>query len=542
MPIISSSIGELIADIAQKNPDRDALVYTEADRRYSYQDLSHEVDRAARGFLSRGIRPGDKIALWIPNVPEWMIAFLGLAKMGAVIVPIDPAATKDNLYYILGQSESRGLVVSDSTEAGGMLATASSAKSDISLLEHIIVINGSADTDLISWNDLIDAGESMTLDSLTNIAGAVNPEDPVAIMYTSGTTGQPKGVVLDHLGLINKSMVSTDRQGISADDRLCLFFPLFHMFGNTCIALAGLLRGAALIMPCRSFDPAKVLAAIPGEKCTAIYGSPSMLIALIDTPAFIRDDWATLSKGIIGGAPCPMELMRRIVEDIGVSDITVAYGITETSSWITMTHPDDAIELRVSTIGTSLACNEVKIVDPGSGQSLGADQQGELCTRGFLMKQYYKMPAATAAAVDREKWFHTGDLGVMDPAGYVRITGRLNDVITRNDIEIYPVEIEETIYMLPEVSEVQVFGFPDKQQGQEVVAWIKLKEDSNLSLDSVAAHVRKQLPVEKHPKYYKFVSEFPMTGSGKVQKFKMAELAKKEYSESGSGNAEGEIK
>jgi fatty-acyl-CoA synthase len=311
------------------------------------------------------------------------------------------------------------------------------------------------------------------------------------------------------------------------------------MFGNTCIALAGLLRGAALIMPCQSFDPTRILAAIPDEKCTAIYGSPSMLIALIDSPEFAKDDWTTLSKGIIGGAVCPMELMRRIVEDIGVSKITVAYGITETSSWITMTHPNDTIALRVSTIGTPLACNEVKIVDPASGQPLEPEQQGELCTRGFLMKEYYKMPAATAAAVDREKWFHTGDLGVMDQAGYVRITGRLKDVITRNDVEIYPVEIEETIYSLPEISEVQVFGFPDQRQGQEVVAWIKLKGDSNISLDSVAEHVQARLPMEQHPKYYKIVTEFPMTGSGKVQKFKMAEMAEKEYSEFGSRNAEG---
>ncbi|MEE4261322.1 MAG: AMP-binding protein [Desulfobacteraceae bacterium] len=530
MSIIRKSIGELISDIAQRNSDRDALVHAEAGQRYSYQDLAREIDLAARGFLNLGIRPGDKIALWSANVPEWMIAFLGLAKLGAVTVPIDPAATADNLYYILEQSESRGLIVADSDGAGGgMLTTASAAKNDIPLLEDIIIINSTSDPDRNSWNELIAAGENTTPDMMAKISGAVNPEDPVAIMYTSGTTGQPKGVVLDHLGLINKSMVSTQRQGISADDRLCLFFPLFHMFGNTCIALAGLLRGAALIMPCRSFAPAKVLTAIPGEKCTAIYGSPSMLIALIDNPEFARDDWATLSKGIIGGAPCPMELMRRIVEDIGVSDITVAYGITETSSWITMTHPADALELRVSTIGRPLACNEVKIVDPATGHELAPDQQGELCTRGFLMKEYYKMPAATAAAVDREKWFHTGDLGVMDPAGYVRITGRLKDVITRNDVEIYPVEIEETIYMLPEISEVQVFGFPDQHKGQEVAAWIKLKENSTLSLDAVEAHVRARLPVAQHPKYYKIVSEFPMTGSGKIQKFKMALLAEEEY-------------
>jgi fatty-acyl-CoA synthase len=539
MSIITKSIGELISDIALKNPDHDALVHIEAGHRYSYRDLSHNIERAARGFLSRGIRPGDKIALWSPNVPEWMVAFLGLAKIGAVTVPIDPAAAPDNLYYILAQSECRGLIVAGSAASGDMPDRASAAQSDIPGLEHIFVIGGSSDTDPASWKELIAAGENTTLDTLAKISGAVNPQDPVAIMYTSGTTGRPKGVVLDHLGLINKSMVSTQRQGISADDRLCLFFPLFHMFGNTCIALAGLLRGAALILPCRSFDPARVLAAIPAEKCTAIYGSPSMLIALVDNPEFTENGWTTLSKGIIGGAPCPMELMRRIVEDIGVSDITVAYGITETSSWITMTHPDDALELRVSTIGTPLACNEVKIVDPPSGQSLGPDQQGELCTRGFLMKAYYKMPAATAAAVDREQWFHTGDLGVMDPAGYVRITGRLKDVITRNNVEIYPVEIEEAIYILPEISEVQVFGFADQQQGQEVAAWIKIKKGSNLSLDSVAAHVRAQLSVEKHPKYYKIVSEFPMTGSGKVQKFKMAELAEKEYGECGSGNAEG---
>jgi acyl-CoA synthetase (AMP-forming)/AMP-acid ligase II len=529
MSIIHKSIGKLLSDVVKANSDRDALVHTEIGNRYNYESLSQELDRAARGFLSRGIKPGDKIAIWSPNVPQWLFAMLGLAKIGAVTVPVDPAATKDNLYYILEQSDCRGLIVADSDDTGNMAKTAAGASKDLPFLEHIFVISDSFGTDLISWDELIAGGEGIAEDTLSEISEAVNPENPVAIMYTSGTTGRPKGVVLDHLGLINKSMVSTQRQGISADDRLCLFFPLFHMFGNTCIALAGLLRGAALIMPCRNFDPAKVLGAIPAEKCTAIYGSPSMLIALIDHAEFAKDKWATLSKGIIGGAPCPMELMRRIVEDIGVSDIAVAYGITETSSWITMTHPDDALELRVSTIGRPLACNEVKIVDPASGNSLSPDLQGELCTRGFLMKEYYKMPAATVAAVDREKWFHTGDLGKMDKDGYVRITGRLKDVIVRNEFEVYPVEVEEAIYMLPEISEVQVFGFPDPNKGQEIAAWIKLKEDSQLSLESIATHVQTRLPVEKHPKYYKFVSEFPMTGSGKVQKFRMAERAEKEY-------------
>jgi fatty-acyl-CoA synthase len=265
-----------------------------------------------------------------------------------------------------------------------------------------------------------------------------------------------------------------------------------------------------------------------------------MLIALVDHPQFQKSDWTSLAKGIIGGAPCPMELMRRIVEDIGVSDITVAYGITETSSWITMTHPTDPIELRVSTIGTALACHEVKIVDPATGDTLDPGHQGELCTRGFLMKEYYKMPGATAAAVDREKWFHTGDLGVMDQQGYIKITGRVKDVIVRRDVEIYPVEVEEVIYLLSEVSEVQVFGFnsPGPEKGQEVAAWIKLKEGKQLSLEAVAAHVRAFLPEKKIPQHYKFVSEFPMTGSGKVQKFKMAQMAQKEYLEVGIRSAE----
>lgn len=532
MRIIEKTVGQLIAEIAQKYSDRDALIHAEVGIRYSYGSLSRQIDRAARGFLYQGIQPGDKVALWSSNVPGWIFSMLALAKIGALTVPIDPAASAEALHYILEQSESRGLISGGEFNDKKTVEQALAAKKAIPSLEFIIALDNSLEGDAISWNELMSGGDQLAKGELAKIAGTVSPQDPVAIMYTSGTTGPPKGVVLDHLGLINKSMVATKRQGISAEERLCLFFPLFHMFGNTCIALAGLLRGAALVMPCRKFEPAKILAAIPAENCTAIYGSPSMLIALIDHPQFRKSDWTSLSKGIIGGAPCPIELMRKIVEDIGVADITVAYGITEASSWITMTHPRDPIELRVSTIGTPLDCSEVKIVDPGSGATLGPDRQGELCTKGFLMQEYYKMPAATAAAIDRNNWFHTGDLSVIDQDGYVRITGRLKDVIVRNGIEIYPVEVEEVIYKLPQISEVQVFGFVDSQQKQEVAAWIKLKEKHELTLDLVSAHVQAHLPPDKIPKYYKVVDEFPMTGSGKVQKFKMAEMVEKEIRQS----------
>jgi fatty-acyl-CoA synthase len=529
MQVIDKTINGFLEEVAAAYPQQDAIVDTERGVRYHFKRLIQEIDRSARGFIQKGINAGDKVGLWAHNSPEWLLAFLGLTKIGAITVPIDPNATPENLHFILAQSECRGLIISGISESRNFEEMALRAKEQLPALQFIIVLGDASAKEMTPWADFLAPADGVSDQVLADRARAVQTKNPMAIMYTSGTTGQPKGVVLDHFGLVNKSMVGTERQGITAEDRLCLFFPLFHMMGNTCIALAGLLRGAALIMPCEIFDPPKVLQAISQEKCTAVYGSPSMLIALVDHPEFQKEGWKTVSKGIIGGAPCPIELMRRIVEDIGVSDITVAYGITETSSWITMTRPGDPIELRVSTIGTPLPCNDVKIVDPNSGEQLASNQQGELCTRGFLMKEYYKMPAATAAAVDKEGWFHTGDLGEMDEKGYVRITGRLKDVIVRDGVDIYPVEVEEIIYQLSEISEAQVFGFPHPQKGQEVAAWVKLKAGADLSLDRIAQHVKKHLPEEKWPTHYKIAAEFPMTGSGKIQKFKLAEMGQREY-------------
>lgn len=531
MEFTGKTIGQILKEVSREYPEREALIHTERSLRYNYSLLSWEVERVARGLAKMGIRPADRVALWAPNIAEWMISMLGLVEIGAITVPIDPGAEREDLRFILEQSGARAIIVIEGSGNEDYVETAIDLRRNISSLESILVVGDQSPAETISWAELTAAGQELDSEGLGKLRDAIGPEDPVAIMYTSGTTGKPKGVVLDHLGLINKSMFSTERQGITHEDRLCLFFPLFHMFGNTCIALTGLLRGAALIMPCQGFDPSKILQAIYEEECTAIYASPSMLISLLDHPEFNERAWETVRKGIIGGAPCPMELMRRVVTGIGVSDITVGYGITEASSWITMTRPDDPIESRVSTIGTPLGCNQVKIVDPATGEDLPPNTQGELCTKGFLMKGYYQMPAATAATIDQEGWFHTGDLGEMDEGGYVKITGRLKDVIVRDGTEIYPVEAEEVIYRLPEVSEAQVFGFPHPERGQEVAAWVKVKEGSRLTPEDVAGHVKEHLDAKTQPHYFKIVSDFPMTRSGKVQKFKLAEMAKEEYLE-----------
>lgn len=525
---VEKTIGQSLNEIAARYPHNTAIVHCERDVRWTYRSFLTEVDRAARGLIRIGIGKGDTVALWAPNIPEWIISQMAVAKVGAILVPVDVGAGTEDLRYILVQSGCRSLIMTGGLRDDDCMGILSELDHD-SLLEHVVIIDEKPYPHLTSWSRLMEIGGGVDSETLTKREREVRPTDPVAIMYTSGTTGKPKGVVLNHRGLITKSTASTKRQGLNNQDRLCLFFPLFHMFGNTCIALTGLLTGASIIMPSQTFEPSKTLSAICGESCTALYGSPSMFITLIDHPEFRVENCRTLRKGIIGGAPCPMELMRKVVEYMGISDITVAYGITEASSWITMTRPEDPLDLRVSTIGTALECNEVKIIDPITGEDLSAGRQGELCARGFLMIGYYDMPAATAAAIDQQGWFHAGDLGEMDEAGYIKITGRLKDVIVRDGMEIYPTELEEMIYQLPGVSEVQVFGFPHPAKGQEVAAWIKLSGRADLSLDAVARFVTDHVDKEKAPQYYKFITEFPITRTGKVQKFKLAEMATKEY-------------
>jgi fatty-acyl-CoA synthase len=399
------------------------------------------------------------------------------------------------------------------------------------LLENVILISAESHPDVVPWSEMLEMGDALDSRILQEREREIDPEDPVAIMYTSGTTGNPKGVVLDHLGLLNKSLFSAGRQGILSQDRLCLFFPLFHMFGNTCIALCGLLNGAALIMPCTTFDPEKILKAIFKEKCTAIYGSPGMMAGLLEHPLFSKKRWQGVTKGIVGGAASPPEFMKKLIRDVGVSGITIGYGITEASSWITMTHPGDPLAKRISTMGKPLECNQVKIVHHATGEDLPNNTQGELCAKGLLMKGYHKMPEATAKAFDRQGWFHSGDLGEIDEDGYVRITGRIKDLVLMDGVEIHPSEVEEIIVAMPDVLEVQVFGFTHPRRGREMAAWIKLKPGSGLQEDDVIRFLRKKIEESKIPKFVKFVSEYPMTRTGKVQKRKLKEMAEREYGE-----------
>jgi fatty-acyl-CoA synthase len=529
MEIVRKTLSQSLDEVFHRYPDNEALVHTDLAVRYTYDLLSWEVERAARGLCRLGVKKGDRVVLWAGNVPEWIVAQLALIRIGALFVPVDPAADQEDLRFILDECETKTVILTRGQEENEQLELLQGARAGLPLLENIILFSAESHPDAMLWFELLAMGDGADTDTLKERESGVRPEDPVAIMYTSGTTGPPKGVLLDHLGLLNKCLFSASRQGLTPADRLCLFFPLFHMFGNTCITLAGLLSGAALVIPSPFFDPDKVLKAIYKERCSAIYGSPGMIVGLLGHPNFNKKRWKTVSKGILGGAAPTSGLMKRLIQGVGVSRIGVGYGMTEASSWISMTHPDDPFEKKVSTMGTVLECNQVKFVDPASGEDLPAGAPGELCVKGFLMKSYYRRPEATRNAIDREGWFHSGDLGVMDVEGYVRITGRIKDLIVKDGVEIHPAEVEEIVHQLDGVAEVQVFGFAHPETGQEIAGWIKPEPGTNLRIQDVLAFLQARMDGRKIPKYWKFVSEYPTSRLGKVLKSRLAEMAREEY-------------
>jgi fatty-acyl-CoA synthase len=523
MQLLRITVGDLLDLVTSRFPGNEFLVDLAKGRRYTYSEFRAVVNRLAKALIGLGLEKGEHFALWAHNGHEWIITEFALAKIGVVLVSVDAKAQAENAQYILKQSDSGTLAVAEG------LPDRPLNWDDLPGLKRLIVIGDRKQPGALRWEELLELGREVSDQRLSERQRSCDPEDIATILYTSGTTGAPKGVMSTHFGMINTTLASADNQRLTERDRLCLSVPLSHMFGCICVNPAALAKGATIIIPPGGASPAETLEAIKLEKCTAIYGSPNGFLALMGDPVYRSGDVRSLRTGIMGGAQCPMEVMKRVVHELGAKEIVIGYGQTEASSWITQTLPDDPLELRVSTVGRSLPNVEVKIIDPGSGQEVQRGVVGEICARGFIMKGYYKMPAATANAIDSEGWLHTGDLGTMDEGGYVRTTGRLKDVIRRGDETIYPTEVEEVLFSHPKVVNAQVFAVPDKGLGEEVAAWIKLGEGATITRDEILLHCSQRLPKAHLPKYIKFVSEFPMTPLGKVQKFRMREIAIEEY-------------
>ncbi len=544
MDLVRKTVGDLLGEVALKFSDKEALVDLSRKKRFTYKELLATVNRTAKGFLKLGLKPGDHLALWSPNRWEWTMTQFALAKIGVVLVSIDINCKIEQLEYFLRQSDSKSLIMAEGMKGSEYIDMICQLCPEIKEanpgnlisralpeLQNIILVSGQTLGGMFHWKEIVEMGRDVPDRVLAERQGSCRESDIVTILYTSGTTGAPKGVMSTHFGIINTTLASAENQRLAEKDRLCLSVPLSHMFGCVCVTLASVIKGATLVIPSETFDPPRILEAIEKERCTAIYGSPSAFIALMGDPRYRASNVNSLRTGIMGGAQCPMEVMKKVVDEMGVREIVIGYGQTESSSWITMTRPDDRLELRVSTVGRPLPHVEAKIMDPISGNEVPPDGSavGEICARGFNMKGYYKMPSATANAIDSGGWLHTGDLGSMDGNGYVRTAGRLKEVINKGGEALFPTEIEEVLFRHPKISNAQAFGVPDKDLGEEVAVWIKLEEGVMATEEEIRQYCKEKLPVSHLPRYIKFVMEFPTTPLGKVQKFKMRELATKEH-------------
>ncbi|MFQ6028874.1 MAG: AMP-binding protein [Dehalococcoidia bacterium] len=543
------TIGDLLDRQAEGFGSRQALVHVDWGVRYSYQQLRAECDRLARGLMALGINRGDHICIWATNYPEWVVAQFATAKIGAVLVTVNPAYRAHELEYVLSQSDARALFLIGSFRTSdyvGMLnqvtpelfeaAPGQLRSAKMPYLRDVIFIppyseaSGAASQEcppgMWRWDEIKDRAEEVSPAALADCQRECDPDDVINIQYTSGTTGNPKGAMLTHYNIVANASYFGDGLNLTEQDRMCIQFPFYHCGGCVIGTLCCATKGATMVIPGEYFDPLKSLVAIAEEQCTALTGVPTMFIAELGHPDFEKFDLSSLRTGLMAGSPCPIEVMRQVVDRMGAGEMTIGYGLTEASPVVTLTSADDTLEKRVTTVGPVLPNVEVKIVDPDTGEEVPRGQQGELCTRSFMvMKGYYKMPEATADAIDAEGWLHTGDLATVDEDGYYKITGRLKDMIIRGGENVYPREIEEFLYTHPKVADVQVIGVPDPRFGEEVMAWVMLKADQNASEEEVRDFCRGQIAHYKIPRYVRFVSEFPMTVTGKIQKFRMREIA-----------------
>lgn len=538
--LVHKTIGELMDDTVSQYPHKEAVVYPETGLRYTYKEFQEACNKVAKGFMSLGIKKGDHIAVWASNKPEWLVAQYASAKIGAVLVTVNTSYQSKELEYLLRQSDSTTLLLMDEFKGVSYLdmlkelcpELQKSAPGELNAkklpkLKNVIYMGDQKHPGMFIWNDLLDKSLLVSDQALEERQKSTHYDEVINMQYTSGTTGFPKGVMLTHSNIINNAINVAECQRLTYEDRICIPVPFFHCFGCVMGTLAAVATGATMV-PLILFDPLEVLKAVELEKCTALYGVPTMFIAELNHPDFSNYNLSSLRTGIMAGSPCPTEIMKKVVHDMGAKEITIAYGQTESSPVITQTRPYDSIERRVSTVGSALENVEIKVVDPTSGEAVSNGVQGELCTRGYLvMKGYYKMEEQTRETIDTEGWLHTGDLATMDEEGYVVITGRLKDMIIRGGENIYPREIEEFLYTHPKVFDVQIVGVPDERFGEQVAAFIKVKPGEVLGSQEVKDYCTGKISKYKIPYYVEIVDDYPMTASGKIQKFKLKEHAVK---------------
>jgi fatty-acyl-CoA synthase len=520
-PLLGRTIGADLELTVARCGDREALVDLATRRRWTYSELDVEVDEVALGLMAAGVAKGDRVGIWAPNCAEWVLVQYATAKIGAVLVNVNPAYRAHELGYVIKQSGMTTLVSAVSHRTSDYRAMVEQVRGDCPGLADVIYLGED------SWRSLVAAGSRSDHHLLDERMATLSFDDPINIQYTSGTTGFPKGATLSHHNILNNGYFVGEVIGLTEADKLCLPVPFYHCFGMVMGNLGATSHGSCIVIPAPSFEPGATLTAVAEERCTTLYGVPTMFIAELGHPDFGSYDLSSLRTGIMAGSPCPVEVMKRVVAEMHMAEVTIAYGMTETSPVSTMTRRDDDLDRRTSTVGTVMPHVEVKVVDPATGLELPRGSNGELCTRGYsVMLGYWDEPAKTAEAVDTAGWMHTGDLAVMDAEGYVNISGRIKDMVIRGGENVYPREIEEFLYSHPDIADVQVVGVPDVKYGEELMAWVVMKPDRPaLTVEAVREFCGGQLAHYKIPRYVHVVDGFPMTVTGKVRKVEMREVA-----------------
>ena len=527
-PLIGRTIGAEFDRITERYPDHLAVVSRHQGVRFSYGELHLAVERAARAFLALGVEQGDRVGIWAGNMVEWLIVQYASAKVGAVLVNVNPAYRRHELHYALGKSGVKVLVAARNFRQTDYLEMIREVAPEIPGI-HSIVLLGEGSAGMLGWEDFLEGGGPALAAKLEHRQAALDFDDPINIQYTSGTTGFPKGATLSHHNILNNGYFVGEGCGYTEADRICVPVPLYHCFGMVMGNLGALTHGAAVVYPEVAFDAQATLEAVEAERCTSLYGVPTMFIAQLQHPEFARYDLSSLRTGIMAGSPCPVEVMRQAIDRMHLKDVTICYGMTETSPVSFQSTREDDLDHRTATVGAVHPHVECKIIDPETGRAVPRGSPGELLSRGYLvMLGYWDDDDATAAAIDRAGWMHTGDLAVMRDDGYVNIIGRAKDMVIRGGENIFPREIEEFLYRHPAIQDVQVIGVPDEKYGEELCAWVKLKEGETATDEEIRAFCKGQIATFKIPRYIRFSEAFPMTVTGKVRKVEMREVSVRE--------------